>query len=68
MAKKKSNETKVLCPNCGTELAIPAQSSIAVGVIIGKDAGLGLYMLLLLTSKSVAHRNVSRHCELLGLT
>lgn len=41
MAKKKSNETKVLCPNCGTELAIPAQSSIAVGVIIGKDAGLG---------------------------
>lgn len=44
MAKKtKTNvsETKVLCPNCGTELAIPEQQTIAVGVIIGKDSGLG---------------------------
>lgn len=44
MAKKtKANvsETKVVCPNCGTELAIPEQQTIAVGVIIGKDSGLG---------------------------
>lgn len=45
MAKKATktskNETKVLCPNCGTEFAIPEQSSTTVAVIIGKDSNLG---------------------------
>lgn len=36
-----SNETKVVCPQCGAEFAIPAQSSIMIGVLVGKDSGLG---------------------------
>lgn len=44
---KNSNavKTTVVCPNCGTELAIPEQSSIAVGVVIGQDSGLGTVVL-----------------------
>lgn len=52
MAKKSTTtknpnsvKTKVLCPNCGTEFAIPEQQSIAVGVVIGKDSGLGTVVL-----------------------
>ena len=37
----KSTETKVKCPVCNTEFAIPAQSSITVGIAIGKDSNLG---------------------------
>lgn len=38
---KSSNETKIMCPTCGTQFAIPEQSSIAIGIVVGKDAGLG---------------------------
>ena len=38
---KRSNETKLTCPKCGTEFAIPEVQSIAVGIVIGKDSGLG---------------------------
>lgn len=38
---KTNNETKVLCPNCGTEFAIPETSSVSIGITIGKDSGLG---------------------------
>jgi len=42
MAKKNViPETKVVCPVCGTEFAIPEHESIVVGVAIGKDSGLG---------------------------
>ena len=43
MTKKTTNnsETRVLCPNCGTEFEIPTQSSITVGITIGKDSNLG---------------------------
>lgn len=42
MTKNKiNNETSVVCPNCGAEFAIPEHTSISVGVVIGKDAGLG---------------------------
>lgn len=34
-------ETKVVCPKCGAEMAIPEHESFAVGVAIGKDSGLG---------------------------
>lgn len=40
-----SNEkkrTKVLCPNCGTEFAIPKNEFTAVTTVIGKDSGLGI--------------------------
>ncbi len=42
MAKKKvAPETKVVCPACGAEFAIPEQESLVVGVVIGKDSNLG---------------------------
>ena len=37
----KKNETKVVCPKCGAEFKIAEQTHISVGVVIGKDAGLG---------------------------
>jgi hypothetical protein len=40
-----SNEkkrTKVLCPKCGTEFAIPQNEFTAVTTVIGKDSGLGI--------------------------
>lgn len=40
-------ETKVVCPKCGAEMAIPEHESLAVGVAIGKDSGLGTVALLL---------------------
>lgn len=38
---KKVNETKVACPNCGTEFAIADKTHVSIGVVIGKDANLG---------------------------
>lgn len=35
------NKTKLTCPKCGTEFAIPNKTHIAIGIAIGKDAGLG---------------------------
>lgn len=45
MAKKtktNENETRVLCPNCGAEFAIPEQSTVVVGIAIGSDSNLGV--------------------------
>ena len=33
--------TKVKCPKCGAEFAIPEHEHVSVGVAIGKDSGLG---------------------------
>lgn len=42
MAKKNVNpETKVACPVCGTEFAIPEHEHISIGIAIAKDSGLG---------------------------
>lgn len=38
---KENNETKVVCPVCGAEFAIPAHESLSIGVTIAKDSGLG---------------------------
>ena len=38
---QRENETKVVCPKCGTEFAIADNTHVATGVVIGKDAGLG---------------------------
>ena len=35
------NETKLTCPKCGTEFAIPNKTHVTIGIAIGKDAGLG---------------------------
>ena len=43
MAKKNvTPETKVVCPNCGAEFAIPEREHVAIGIAIGKDSGLGV--------------------------
>ena len=38
----KKNETKVLCPECGAELAIADKTITTVATVIGKDAGIGV--------------------------
>lgn len=35
-------ETKLLCPECGTELAIADKTVTTVATVIGKDAGIGV--------------------------
>lgn len=40
-------ETKVVCPKCGVEIAIPEHESFAAGIAIGKDSGLGTVALSL---------------------
>lgn len=45
MAKNKKNETKVVCPVCGAEFAIPENSQLVTGIAIGKDSGLGVAQL-----------------------
>lgn len=36
------SKTKIVCPQCGAEFAIPATSYIATGVILGADSNLGV--------------------------
>ena len=38
---RKKQETKVLCPGCGTEFAIADKEFTATGTVIGKDSDLG---------------------------
>ena len=33
--------TKVKCPKCGAEFAIPEHEHVTIGIAIGKDSGLG---------------------------
>lgn len=40
-----SNPTRVICPKCGTEIAIPERESLMVGVAIGKNSNLGTIVL-----------------------
>lgn len=46
----KKNETKVICPKCGAEIAIAEHTHVAVGIAIGKDSGLGTVKLPLAKS------------------
>ena len=39
---KKKKETKVLCPQCGTEFAIAEKGFTTMATIVGKDSGLGV--------------------------
>ena len=38
---RKKQETKILCPGCGTEFAIADKEFTATGTVIGKNSGLG---------------------------
>ena len=38
---RKKQETKILCPGCGTEFAIADKEFTATGIVIGKNSGLG---------------------------
>lgn len=44
-------ETKVICPKCGTEMEISEREHATVGVVIGKDSGLGTVVLKAAESK-----------------
>ena len=50
-------ETKVVCPKCGAEMAIPEHESLAVGVTIGKDSGLGTVELPLASENNSNSKN-----------
>lgn len=50
-------ETKVVCPKCGAEMAIPEHESFAVGVAIGKDSGLGTVTLPLASENNSNPKN-----------
>lgn len=39
--KTKMNETKVVCPKCGTEFEIADKTRVGIGIVIGKDSCLG---------------------------
>lgn len=41
MKTKVKNETKVTCPKCGAQFEIAEKTHVTIGVVIGKDAGLG---------------------------
>lgn len=38
----KNKETKILCPKCGAQFAIPQNEFVTVSKVIGKDSGLGI--------------------------
>ena len=42
---KKNNETKVICPKCGAEIAIPEHEHFVAGICVGKDSGIGTIVL-----------------------
>lgn len=36
------SKTKIVCPNCGAEFAIPETTHVSLGVVIGADSNLGI--------------------------
>ena len=50
-------ETKVVCPKCGAEMAIPKHELLTVGVSIGKDSGLGTVELQLASENNSNNKN-----------
>lgn len=61
-------ETKVVCPKCGSEIAIPEHESFVAGIAIGKDSGLGTVALPLVSenysnSKNKAEMKASKKIQ-----
>lgn len=50
-------ETKLVCPKCGAEVAIPEHESVVAGIAIGKDSGLGTIALPLASENNQNHSN-----------
>lgn len=58
------NETKVVCPVCGTEMAIPNNTEIVTGVALGKDSNLGTVYLTPATCKNeTTNKNTNKTSE-----
>lgn len=53
----KKNDTKIVCPKCGCEIAIPEHQHFTAGVCIGKDSGLGTVVLPAADTKSTTSIN-----------
>lgn len=55
-------ETKVVCPKCGSEIAIPEHESFVAGIAIGKDSGLGTVALPLASENdsNLKNKNVMK--------
>lgn len=50
-------ETKLVCPKCGAEVAIPEHESVVAGIAIGKDSGLGTVTLPLASEQNSNSKN-----------
>lgn len=50
-------ETKVVCPKCGSEIAIPEHESFVAGITIGKNSGLGTIELPLASENKSNYKN-----------
>ena len=50
-------ETKLVCPKCGAEVAIPEHESFTAGIAIGKDSGLGTVALPLESENNSNSKN-----------
>lgn len=52
------NKTKIVCPQCGAEFAIPETTHVALGVVLGADSNLGIIHLEVVGQCAPAH-NIS---------
>lgn len=50
-------ETKLVCPKCGAEIAIPEHETFAAGIAVGKDSGLGIVALPLASENKPNYKN-----------
>ncbi len=50
-------ETKVVCPKCGSEIAIPEHESVVVGIAMGKNSELGIVTLPLASEYNQNRQN-----------
>ncbi len=53
-------ETKVVCPKCGAEIAIPESESFVAGIAIGKNSGLGTVTLPLASDEEQPKKDTPR--------
>lgn len=53
-------ETKIVCPTCGTEFAIPEHETVGFGTIIGRDSNLGtIHPIVVGQTTTTTHTNTS---------
>ena len=65
---RKKQETKVLCPGCGTEFAIADKEFAATGTVIGKNSDCLLYTSRpIRLSNAEIYRQIREHMEKVNL-